>query len=230
MSLYVDIYNDFPLRCARVWEAFRGQAQTQGMDVTLMLMAAAAGFATPWEHLKVQLGHAAEQSDHPAFHQHDERAYESSLKAVGLALGQPALTGSLFAGAHAEAWLYGRVSSIGRIKDLVEAGGAGRVPISTLKSRDLARVLRNALAHNNIYAFAGPGRDEIAALTFFAEAIDRRTKEISHYDVLSVTVAELQVFLDNWFRLLKTSVRLKGAPLKLVIAEALEDGGGRLAA
>ena len=35
MSLYLDIYNDFPLRCAKVWETLRGQARTEGLDVTL---------------------------------------------------------------------------------------------------------------------------------------------------------------------------------------------------
>ena len=51
MSLYIDIYNDLPLRCAEVWEKYRASAAEQGREVTLMLMAATAGFAMPWDKL-----------------------------------------------------------------------------------------------------------------------------------------------------------------------------------
>jgi len=79
MSYYENIYNDLPLRCARLWKKMRKQAEEQELDVTFMLMTAAAGFAAPFEHLKIQSGQAKDNRNHPAFKDFDESHYKKVL-------------------------------------------------------------------------------------------------------------------------------------------------------
>ena len=97
MSMYVDIYQDFPIRCERVWELVRNASATGDADlsVTAMLMAAAAGFATPFENLKrVEDGSSAGWNSHPSFKQVTQREYLITLKRLDGAMSRQCPTGS----------------------------------------------------------------------------------------------------------------------------------------
>jgi hypothetical protein len=88
--------------------------------------------------------------------------------------------------------------------------------------------MRNAIAHNNIYAFSRQQGNEITDLTFFsAEYIwENEIKKIDFYHFVVMSVDDFQSFISAWFVLLR---RLKtyGKPcLRLVISNAFgnEDG------
>ena len=239
MSLYEDIYNDYPLRCAEVWRSTKTIAQAGGREVTLMLMAATAGLATPWEHLKIQSGQARNSRDHPAFKGFSEVAYQHTLKNVAKALALLVSHSPLFVGTDCSRWYYGHAATISLIRNMVELIEPQSLPVRDLTSRQVISVLRNALAHNNLYAFGGASSSEISQLVFFAEHLDRnaKTKTVLWHDVLSMPVCDFEVILDNWFGMLeqvavanRAANRPAGATLKLVISRALEDGDARATA
>ncbi|MGY8651881.1 MAG: hypothetical protein ACKVKM_13900, partial [Verrucomicrobiia bacterium] len=98
MSCYVDIYSDFPSRCQQIWERIERSAkkETRDLSVTAMLVAAAAGFATPWEHLRDK---DAKQNppwkDHPAFKDVTQEKYDKTLKRFSSKISE-SLVESLF--------------------------------------------------------------------------------------------------------------------------------------
>jgi len=239
MSLYLDIYNDFPLRCAEVWRSTRAVAQSEGREVTLMLMAATAGLATPWEHLKIQPGQAKDNRDHPAFNGFRESAYKHALKTVESALSPIAAESRLFVGTNCVRWGYGHAANLGLIRNMVERGEPPILALPALRARDVVNLLRNALSHNNLYAFGGLGGSEISHLTFFQEHATREVgvKVVNGYDVLSMPVGDMEAFLENWFAMLEEVAhansetnRPLAATLKLVISQALEGDDARAAA
>jgi len=239
MSLYLDIYNDFPLRCAEVWRSTRAVAQSDGREVTLMLMAATAGLATPWEHLNIQPGQAKDNCDHPAFNGFRDLAYKRALKIVEKALSSIVSESRLFVGVDYGRWRYGHAAKLGLIRNMVEQGVLPTLPLTALKAKEVVNLLRNALSHNSLYAFGGPPGSEISHLTFFQEHAHRENgvKVVNGYDVLSLPVGDLEAFLENWFAMLEEVARAnsetnrpRAATLKLVISQALEGDDARAAA
>lgn len=238
MSCYEDIYNDFPLRCARLWEGMRDSPVAKELDVTFMLMAAAAGFATPWEQLKIQPGSAAQHSGgHPAFHRHDQKAYEKSLAVIVKVLDQRLHSSDLFRDAKLTDWSCGLVKSIDQILDAVEMHSFQKTDMGEARTRDIVKILRNAIAHNNIYAFSrksreGGGQDQrISELAFFSEKVEfsEDVKIVQGFDVVAMPVGDFQGFLNGWFSLLKRA-QPRGKQLRLVVTHALAEAHERVAA
>lgn len=234
MSCYDDIYNDFPLRCAMIWDSFNDAAKGMELDVTLMLMCAAGGFATPWEHLKIPPGEAKKTSDHPAFFNYDERKYASSLKTIQRALVGFVADSPLFRHVKLDQCFYGRAKNIASIRDMAESGQPIGFSLSDQKTRQIVKSLRNALAHNNIYAFARHKQNVISDLTFFSEIPDyssSKDQAIDKYEVIVMSVDDFRSFLNAWFALLRTANR-SGTYLKLVVSNAIEidDDDARIAA
>ncbi len=237
MSCYENIYNDFPLRCAELWNGLRDLPIAKEFDVTFMLMAAAAGFATPWEQLRIQPGQQRRSADHPAFYGYDSRAYKRSLIVVDGELNRHVPNGELFGDANLSEWLYGKVDAIGDIRDVVEVRSLPFVDMHKITGRTIVRVLRNAIAHNNIYAFSrrrreGEGLDQrISDLVFFSEIKNMAAENVScvGYNIVSMPVFDFYKFIDAWFTLLRR-VRPAGAQLRLVVADALAEQHERVAA
>lgn len=237
MSSYVDIYNDYPLRCAELWKNFNDSAEKKNLDVTFMLMCAAGGFATPWEHLRIQPGQTKELRGHPAFHNFDEIKFKRSAKTMEDALERMASSSPLFENVRIEDCFYGRCDGIELIRDMAEHRNPNSYLIQTEKALNLVRILRNALAHNNIHAFARGRSSEISEVTFFSQFVDKgsRSKKCEKcerkfvepmrrpysYEVLSMPVREFHAFLTSWFDLLRVA-NPKGNYLKPIVTNALE--------
>jgi len=243
MSSYVDIYNDYPLRCAKLWEDFNASAEAKNLEVTFMLMCAAGGFVTPYEHLRMQKGQAKELRGHPAYHNFDDVKFQRSAKSMDDVLSPAASSSTLFQDICLENCFYSRCEGIELIRDLAESRNPNNYSIQTQKTRNLVRVLRNALAHNNIYAFAKGRASEISELTFFSEFFDRKQIKCEQcerkfdepklkpytYEVLSMPIQEFHAFLNSWFQLLRRASP-KGNHLKELVAKALETDDDPLAA
>jgi hypothetical protein len=224
MSSYVDIYNDYPLRCAKLWEDFNASAEAKNLEVTFMLMCAAGGFATPYEHLRIQPGQAQERQGHPAFNNFDQKKYEHSLKKVHSALNVAMAECLLFNGLHFDRCYYGHAKAINEVRDMAECRQSGSPPLSGQSARKIVKALRNAIAHSNIFAFAGGRSEDITDLGFFSEVVDskiRDKKVVIGYDVIVMPVQDFQAFLTSWFDLLR-KVSPKGKHLKLIFSNALE--------
>ena len=232
MSCYDDIYNDFPLRCAKLWRKFNDAAKAEDLDVTFMLMCAAGGFATPWEHLKILAGQGKVNQNHPAFFNYDERKYARSLKVMEKALSGRVVDSPLFQGVGLDHCFYAHAKSIELIRDLAEYGTPSDLDLGSQGSRQIVKALRNAIAHNNIYAFSKKQQNVISDLAFFSEVLvsqASRDKVIDHYEVLVFRVDDFRSFLTSWFALLDAADK-SGRHLKLVISNAMENDDQRVAA
>jgi hypothetical protein len=215
-----------------VWESFNAAAKAEELDVTFMLICAAGGFATPWEHLKIMPGQGKDNAGHPAFFNYDEDKYRRSLRVMDQALKTDLEASSLFRQVQFDRCFYGAVDAVADIRDAVESRLVPKLALAEVQARRIVKLLRNAIAHNNLYAFANEKPDVISDLTFFSEVQqDRkdRTKIVSGYEVLVMHVDDFRAFLTAWFALLRMTNR-SGKHLKLVVSNALEDEDVRIAA
>ena len=211
MSNYQDIYSELPSRVHRAWQRVKTHPDNKAEDlsVTAMLMAAAAGLAMPFENLK-DLGAAAKKGwdDHPAFQGVDQKEFKEVLKKCDQFLKQPmdqceGLKNALLL------WC----QDLRDIRNAAETERAkAMLNLEEHDTRFALKILRNALAHNNIVAFGG-SPNQIERLVFFSE------KRVGHGDMssldgwhaMSVPVEAFNQFLDAWFALLAQPGAYRGA-------------------
>ena len=220
---YEDIYHDFPLRCADVWQKMRSHSAIKDRDVTFMLMTAAAGLVMPHEHLKIQAGQYSNNANHPAFP--DSKCdYKKVLEIVQAALDAPMNKSELFENIEFDKWNFSEVKEIKEIRDLVEYTAHNGAAYAGKKARVIVNLLRNAIAHNSFCARKERSSEEISHLTFFCQIKEEKAIEeckedgckkcdkckkakkervVVGYDVLSMQADDFGCFLDAWFSLLK---------------------------
>jgi hypothetical protein len=230
MTMYTDIYNDFPLRCYEVWQATKPMAKEMrpSREVTLMIMAAAGGLAMAHEHIKVSPNNASQRINHPAFHNIKFERYEKALQTIKKELLKGPTTSSLFMSIPPEQLFLTRVLSEDRIRSAFEEGRAVANPKNKKNTKDIVRILRNALCHNNVVALGDKGV-EIGLLGFYSEALDCDGNRLG-YDLVGMQVRHFETFLENWFALLKRISGPRSVPLALVLTNALEPDDNQIAA
>jgi len=209
MSYYKDIYHDFPLRCGELWQKLRLQAESNKRDVTFMLMTAASGLAAPFEHIKENALKNGEQHRPPAFPEGNDEHYEEVLKKVQKAIDSDISQSYAFKHLPIARWKLRTFDNPSQIVGYLELPhkSIGR-PFSIRSARDLIKVFRNALAHNNIHAFNRTRAAEIDEIAFFKEdrgPYNKKTNqcEILGYNVISLPHTDFAAFLDAWFALLQ---------------------------
>jgi hypothetical protein len=209
MSYYKDIYNDFPLRCGKLWIKLREQAKDKKLDVTFMLMTASGGLVTPWEHLKHNALGSDEEKRQPAFTPGNDEHYKEVLKAFTRAIDCAPAKSPLFRNLDIDQWKIRQLYKANEIINYVQNPdeSIGR-PYHLNSARDIIKIFRNALAHNNFHAFNRSGATEIDEIAFFSEDLgdyNEKTKrrDIQGYNVVSIPHIDFSEFLDEWFKLLK---------------------------
>lgn len=210
MTMYRDIYQDLPSRVYEIWQRAKEAQKKEKTDlrVTAMLMAAAAGFAMPFENLRYErAGNKSNWDDHPAFHGCDQAQYQKSLKACNDLLKKPIPECPGLAGAS--------LLQCKELRDIRDAAGSGKghATVNTEKhdTRFALGILRNALAHNNIVDVPD-GANEIEKLAFFSK--DHWCDSCGRKDgwnVLLISVNAFEQFLDAWFALLQEPGSFVGA-------------------
>jgi len=203
MTMYRDIYQDLPSRVYEVWGRIQKaqERETKDRSVTAMLMTAATGFAMPWESLKdVGVGNRDDWNAHPSFAYGDRAHYKSALKRCDAFLSKKITdTASL------KSISFRHCADPSDICEAAESGSkGGPLELNQHTVRCVVRVLRNALAHNNIVAF-GSSLEQIEKLGFFSEnrVGSGCVSTVNGYLVVAMTVAEFQKFLDAWFLMLQ---------------------------
>lgn len=202
MTAYRDIYCDLPSRVHEVWQRTKAVEANDAEDrsVTAMLMAAATGLAMPFENLKdVGIGNGEKWKDHPAFQASDQSKYQKTLKACDLFFKQaigtcPGMQNAI-------------LLHCGELKDIRDAAESGQgdasLNVAKHKVRFALRILRNALAHNNIFGIRND-QGHIEKLTFFSQSNwCSNCNRTDGWDVLVIPVASFEAFLQKWFELLK---------------------------
>lgn len=193
-----------------------------------MLMIATAGLAAPYEHFKNQSEDDGSSTDHPGIYSpSDPSRYDEIRGEIMGALDGPVFgKKSLFADLDLSRWSYRKVTELKQIRGCVEFQNPAGTLLKIRSPREAISVFRNALAHNNIYAFNKSGAKEIDEITFFKQIRkkDKPTDKyvILGYAVLTVPHVDFATFLDSWFELLK-KVDPMATSLRSVVPETLAE-------
>lgn len=188
MSAYRDFVSDFPSRCLEVLEMAEKQARLQQRDVTLSLMVASAGFVVPYERL-------SSKKEHPSG---DSVRFSDASSRLDSLIKTSFVESELAKGA--KSWCGGSLATISGDPD-----SWGELRAAKPLNRDktvggVIRVLRNALAHGNIFTYQNP----ISGIVFVSERRNDDNK-ITGFSFLRVSPEDFMAFLRGWFRFLKTT-------------------------
>lgn len=197
MTDYADFIRDFPTRCGEVLELRYEQSLSNGREITLLIMTAAAAFIVPYERLR------SADKEHPSL---DRRRFPSAAQNLDIALSKP-FRKSPFHSESMGSWSVGRVRTAEPPVDLP--------PLTNqTQANQVFAIMRNALAHGNLWTRPGNSK-HITALAFLAEDKDHNGSVIG-YKYVYVSTEDLHKFLIEWFAFLKQQ-RIPGE----VVAEAL---------
>lgn len=186
MTAYKNFVDDFPLRCRDVLKFASKPALFRGREVTLALMVASAGLVVPYERLKPDRG----EIDHPSG---DNKKFSAAAEKLKVLLEEPFLSSRVW-GEPVSTWHSGKLKSVIGDPDSWD-GLSNRKPIQTDKTvGNVLRVIRNALAHGNIFTFQTP----IEAIIFIKANVNDK-REIRDYTFVFVAPADFQLFMEKWF-------------------------------
>lgn len=184
MSEYKNFIQDFPKRCGKILEKYEKRAGFEGVEVTLMLSIASAGFTIPYERMR-QPGET--KQSHPSG---DRGKYQKAADQLDRLWKQEFL-GSHLWGASPESWCFGELESHLRMPDSWPEMKNPK-PISKYKeTKGILNHLRNALAHGNIYTMG----TEIKSIIFLSEKFLNAGK----FNYLMMSPRDFCKFLQNWF-------------------------------
>lgn len=210
MSNYQNIYQDLPSRVYRVWQSTKdGLAPpTEDLSVTAMLMAAAAGLAMPFENLKDKgEGNRKDWNKHPAFGRTTQTEYQKSLKSCNEFFKKSIQ--------ECDGLKSSTLMQCQKLEDIREAArssrGSAALDLEKHDVRFALRILRNALAHNNILDVPNDS-DQIEKLAFFSRSNwCSSCGRMDGWYVLLISVDAFKQFLEIWFDLLKEPGSFAGA-------------------
>jgi hypothetical protein len=203
MSDFKNFIRDFPQRCLTIFVQNEGTINNAGLEVTFALMVASTGITIPYERLR-----PSPKTEHPSG---DREKYATAANDLEKLLNCGFLESTMLAGAQDEdKWCFDILkipsASEGQFlttfKDFKEVTPDVRVATVLL-------VLRNALAHGNVYTRTDRG-GQITQLFFVSAGRVRNGHRKLKY--VCASPALFRLFLLNWFNFVS---RLK-LPSKLI--------------
>ncbi|WP_145980942.1 hypothetical protein [Magnetospirillum sp. ME-1] len=198
MTAYENYVRDFPARCLDLLKLAEKPARLKQREVTLALMVASSGFVVPLERLSVRKAHPTR----------DAATYAESAKNLDLLLSSKFLESLL--GVDSNSWRGGMLTSIEGNPDSWSELAKPK-PLSKEKTvGGVIRVVRNALAHGNIFTYKNP----IDAIVFVCTNMDD-DRNITDFSFIMSSPDDFLRFLKGWFGFLDTAH---------IPAEVAEDG------
>jgi hypothetical protein len=192
MSAYDDFVHDFPTRCKDLLTAAARDAAAMEREVTLSIMTAAAGFLVPFERLNPNVKH-----EHPAL---DRQRHPEIAGKLDDLLNERFLNSCLW-NSTPSTWKAGKLKSIDNAPDDWPELQAPRTLSADRLVKSVVGVLRNALAHGNIYTL---GRPQIRDIVFISRLEDQDGNLLS-YRFVQVSPVDFRGFLVRWFDFLSSS-------------------------
>ncbi len=190
MTAYKNFVSDFPARCLDVLEQAERAGTLRHRDVTLTLMTACAGFIVPFERLNLN-----KEKPHPSGDA--TRFGRAAQKLQGL-LEEKFLTSSL--GQGSTSWRTGKLKSIEGDPDTWSGLQKARAMTKDKKVRGVLGVVRNALAHGNIFTYENPIQEIL-----LVSAIEDNNQNIVGFRFIESSPANFRRFLIAWFSFLLTA-------------------------
>ena len=198
MTAYTDFTRDFPGRCLEVLDSASADAVAKGREITLLFMAASASLLVPFERLKPDTSNSV----HPF---RDNKRYCAAATQLEALLGESFVASALYPGSHS--------FEIAKNVKSVQGDPDGWLPTAGLIQLDqsekvdaILRLIRNALAHGNIYTDGDP----IKKLIFVTEIRDKKRVPKGspvEFDVIRVGYKDFQEFVRAWVAFLQSSGR-----------------------
>lgn len=189
MSDYHCFVDDFPRRCCGLLNAFFKQATIRDREVTLLLMACSSGIVIPLERLGEGKSIKQPELDRNRF----ARAAEHLDGQLSDQIGHSASFGEALM-----SWRGGQLNSaVGTPDTWPELDNLRALKPSTTVE-EIVRILRNSLAHGNIFTRAN-AKKEIGEVIFVPGGTNRRTGKEIPCSLLVVMPEQLRAFLVIWF-------------------------------
>ena len=183
MTAYKNFVDDFPRRCQDILRFAGRRASFGGREVTLSLMVASAGLIIPYERLKPG------EFDHPSG---DNINFSDAADQLRNLLKQRFLSSAVW-NAPVSTWQSGILESVLGDPDSWD-GLHNRVQLrADKKVKEIIGVIRNALAHGNIFTFNNP----IDAIIFLSRVDYKDVKK--GYSFIYVSPGDFTMFLEKWF-------------------------------
>ncbi|GJL79806.1 MAG: hypothetical protein NPINA01_27950 [Nitrospinaceae bacterium] len=194
MTAYTNFVEDFPSRCMAVLQMAKQKARLSGKEVTLSLMAASAGLLIPFERLNPDANLPHPSRNVEIFPEHAKRLED---------LMTEKFLGSKLHPEKESDWLSGNLKSLittpeawGNPDSWPELNEA-KVMTKDKTVGSVLKILRNALAHSNIYTKGNP----IKLIIFIS--IYEEKGEIKKAFFVSASPSEFLNFLEKWFKFLE---------------------------
>lgn len=192
MTNYRNFIEDFPCRCHDVVAKFTEPAVAEDREVTLVLMAVAAGFVVVYERLSEGKSVRQPSLDRPLYATASGRLQQLLAERIDQSV--------LFA-SRQDCWRGGRLTSTdGDPDSWPELASPEAFPPETRVSK-VFDVIRHAIAHGNILSRPDSG-GQISELIFVSGGNRWNGRSIP-YEFVIVSPSNLRRFLEEWFRLLK---------------------------
>lgn len=189
MTAYKNFIDDFPRRCREILKLAGKPPCARGREVTLSLMVASAGFVVPYERLKPD-----GRTVHPSG---DNKKFSAAADQLNKLLEGPFLSSDVWK-VPVSTWHYGKLQSIAGDPDSWEDLHNRKHVSQDTPVKHVLRVIRNALAHGNIFTFKSP----IEAIIFIQTNCNNEGK-VRDYTFVFVAPADFHFFLEKWFDFLE---------------------------
>ena len=185
MSEYRNFVEDFPGRCQRLLSRYFRSAESSDLEVTLLLAVAGSGLLIPYARLT--------ESEHPS---QDKSRFELAKNSINSVLNSKFFGSPLNPESDPGSW---KVGSLVDITDSPDFWDWTKIkPISKDKTvNPLLKILRNALAHGNIFTMGSPSIESIV----FLSKLDAKDPHAG-YNCLVVGPADFKEFISRWLTLL----------------------------
>ncbi len=183
MSAYKNYIQDFPGRCGDLLALQFDDARNNNREVTHLLALATTGLIVPYARLS--------EKNHPL----PDPATEKVKGEFSGFLDSPFLGAALFPTKAPQSFRFGKITDISRDPD----SWSGSIESMSNKKqiKSVIRVLRNALAHGNLFT---RGESRINELVFLSR-VKHDEPDLGYY-VLLVRPNEFKQFLEGWFAFL----------------------------
>jgi hypothetical protein len=185
MTAYSDFIQDYPSRCRRLFDIHFKNAQSNDLEVTLLLNVTSSGLIVPYERLS--------EDAHPA---HDADRFAEAKARFDELLEASFLDSGLWNTSDPKSWRCGKLRHLSGDPD---AWGLGelRSVNREKKSSSIVRVLRNALAHGHVFTRGRPHIDELVFLSRCCQSAPE-----AGYNCVVVSPDDLKRFVLNWLNTL----------------------------
>jgi len=192
VTAYSNFVQDFPSRCIDILQDYESSATLKGREVTLSISIATSAFIFPFERLRPTADdHIApdrNQESISAMRELLKRSFESWADGQAWAFN-PRIPGpELRASIHVEQWLITNPPNPLRPSQNVE---------------EILSLLRNALAHGNIYSYPTMSSTAIEKLLFLSKRRDPESGNlIDEYKLLQGSPQDFVSLVRNWVQFL----------------------------